>query len=271
MTRRSLILGGSVACAQDVLERKAPKADERIAYGADPLHFGDLRVPSGKGPFPWVINIHGGFWKAAYDLEHNGHLCEALRQKGIATWSIEYRRIGNPGGGWPGTLDDAKAAATFGPSLAKKHKLDPRRVIAMGHSAGGHLALYLGAEFSWLRGVISLAGVADLQRALELKLSKEIVKDFLAGTPDQFPERYRTASPIERLPLKKPTVLIHGANDKIVPLEIAQRYAEAASKAGDPVELKVLPATGHFELIDPQSAAWPSVESAVARMLNSSR
>lgn len=268
MTRRSLILGGSVAFAQDVLERKAPKADERIAYGRDPLHFGDLRVPAGIGPFPWVINIHGGFWKAAYDLEHNGHLCEALRQKGIATWSIEYRRIGNPGGGWPGTLDDVKAAADFGRSLAGKYKLDPKRVIAMGHSAGGHLALYLGAELSWLRGVISLAGVADLRRALELKLSKEIVKDFLGATPEQYPDRYRAASPIERLPLNKRTTLIHGADDKVVPLEIAQRYAEAAKKAGDAVELKVLPGTGHFELIDPKAAAWATVEQAVLQILS---
>jgi acetyl esterase/lipase len=267
MTRRSLLLGTSVAFGQEVLERTPPKADQRIPYGADALQFGDLRLPAGKGPFPWVVNIHGGFWKAAYDLEHNGHLCEALRQKGIATWSIEYRRIGNPGGAWPGTLEDVKAAAEFGRGLAAKHKLDPKRVIAMGHSAGGHLALYLGAELNWLRGVISLAGVADLRRALELKLSKEIVKDFLGGTPEQFPERYRAASPIERLPLKKRTTLIHGADDKVVPLEIAQRYAEAAKKAGDAVDLKVLPATGHFELIDPKAAAWATVEAAVLSAL----
>jgi acetyl esterase/lipase len=261
-----LALAGG-AFGQDVLERTPPKADQRINYGAEQLHFGDLRLPEGKGPFPWVVNIHGGFWKAAYDLEHNGHLCEALRQKGVATWSIEYRRIGNPGGGWAGTLEDVKAAAEFGRGLAASRKLDPKRVIAMGHSAGGHLALYLGAELNWLRGVISLAGVADLRRALELKLSKEIVKDFLGGTPEQFPERYRAASPIERLPLRKPTVLIHGAEDKVVPLEIAQRYAEAAKKAGDAVELKVLPGTGHFELIDPKAAAWATVESAVLSAL----
>lgn len=269
MTRRHSIgaIPVIVASAQDILEKTPPKADARIPYGTDPFQFGDLRLPGGKGPHPVAIIIHGGYWRAAYDLEHNGHLCEALRKKGVATWSIEYRRIGNPGGAWPGTLDDAKAAAKFVSELAKKYPLDLHRVIAMGHSAGGQLALYLGAELSWLMGVISLAGVADLRRALELKLSREVVKDFLGGTPEEFPDRYKAASPIERLPLKMPTVLIHGDRDTIVPLEIAGRYFAAAKKAGGKVKLEVLPATGHFELIDPAKTQWAAVERNVLEML----
>ena len=262
MTRRFAI----TALAQAILEKTPPKAEHRIPYGSDPLQFGDLRLPTGKGPHPLVINIHGGFWRAAYDLEHNGHLCEALRQKGVATWSIEYRRIGNPGGAWPGTFDDVKAAALHVKALAKQYPLNLKRTIAMGHSAGGHLALYLASELSLVKGVISLAGVADLRRAQELKLSKEVVKDFLGGTPDQVPDRYKQASPIERLPLKKPAVLIQGETDNIVPPEIAKRYVEAALKAGDKTKLDLLPG-GHFELIDPSSTQWATVERRVLEML----
>lgn len=261
MTRRAVLLA-----AQAILEKKPTPADHRLPYGKDPLQFGDLRLPSGMGPFPVVINIHGGFWRAAYDLEHNGHLCEALRAKGIATWSLEYRRLGNPGGGWPGTFDDVKAATEHTRELAKTYPLDLKRAIAMGHSAGGHLALYLGFEIPWLKGVISLAGVADLRRAFELKLSKEVVKDFLGGTPAEVADRYKTASPIERLPMGKPVILIQGEKDNIVPPEIATRYAEAAKKAGDKVTLDLLPG-GHFELIDPSASQWATVEQRVQSLI----
>jgi acetyl esterase/lipase len=193
---------------QDILTRVPPQADHRLSYGKDANQFGDLRLPAGRGPHPLVINIHGGFWRAAYDLEHNGHLCEALRRKGVATWSIEYRRIGQTGGGWPGTLHDVVAAAEHVYELARNYPLDLDRIIAMGHSAGGQLALYLGAELPWLQGVVSLAGVADLRHALDLKLSREAVKDFLGGTYQNLPERYQQASPMERLPLRRPTTRV---------------------------------------------------------------
>lgn len=259
------MLATTTVAAQEILEKKAPKAELRLAYGKDPLQFGDLRLPAGKGPFPLVVNIHGGFWRAMYDLEHNGHLCEVLRGKGVATWSIEYRRVGNPGGGWPGTFDDVKAAAEHVKVLAKQYPIDLKRVIAMGHSAGGQLALFAGLEVKWLRGAISLAGVNDLRRAHELKLGREQVKAFLGGTPEDTPERYRTGSPIERLPMGKPVVLIHGAKDAVIPVEISERYAAAARKAGDRVTLDVLPG-GHFELIDPASTQWATVEKRVLEL-----
>lgn len=251
---------------QDILTRVPPPAHRRLAYGQDANHFGDLRLPVGSGPHPLAINIHGGFWRAAYNLEHNGHLCEALRAKGVATWSIEYRRLGQAGGGWPGTLHDVLAAAEHVYELARDYPLDLDRVIAMGHSAGGHLALYLGAELPWLRGVVSLAGVADLRHALDLKLSREVVKDFLGGTYVEVPDRYRHASPVERLPLRRPVVLIQGKDDDIVPPAIAERYAAAAREQNDPVRLELL-AGGHFELIDPASPQWATVERSVLAML----
>src|SRR5436190_16356627 len=141
-----------------ILDRPPPLADRRIAYGAGPQQFGDLRVPHSQGPHPLAIVIHGGFWRAQYDLLHIGHLCAALTARGIATWSLEYRRVGQPGGGWPGTFEDIKAGAAFRSRLAE---LDARRAIAIGHSAGGHLALFLAAE-RLVHGAISLGGVADL-------------------------------------------------------------------------------------------------------------
>ncbi|MBM3761587.1 MAG: alpha/beta hydrolase [Acidobacteria bacterium] len=265
MTRRAL-LAAPALCAQDILERKPPAADLRIPYGKNEFQFGDLRIPSGKGPFPVVVNFHGGYWRAAYNLEHNGHLCEALRAKGIAAWSLEYRRVGNPGGGWPGTFEDARAGAEFLKQVAAKHPLDLKRTIVMGHSAGGHLALYVAHELAWLKGAISLAGVVDLRRGVELKLGREQVKVFMGGTPEEVPDRYKLGSPIERIPMRCPTVLIHGTKDTVVPPEISERYAAAARKAGDKVKLDLTP-NGHFELIDPLTPDWKVVERRVSELL----
>src|SRR2546429_1805107 len=119
----------------DILTLPPPPADARVPYGSDPNQFGELRVPKTGGPFPVVVNIHGGFWRAKYDLRHAGHLCAALTKAGIATVNLEYRRIGNPGGSWPGSLQDIEAAPRFLPELAKKHKLDVGRLVVAGHSA----------------------------------------------------------------------------------------------------------------------------------------
>ncbi|MBA3530766.1 MAG: alpha/beta hydrolase [Ardenticatenales bacterium] len=247
-----------------------------LAYGADPFQFGELRLPAGAGPHPVVIVIHGGFWRARYDLTHIRPLCEALTAAGVATWSIEYRRIGNPGGGWPGTLLDVAQAASHLRTLALDYPLDLARVVAMGHSAGGHLALWLAGaarvpagdplhvvEPLPIHAAISLAGVADLRRAWELRLSNNVVEDFLGGAPAQVPERYDSSSPIELLPLGAKQVLIHGVEDDIVPIEISRRYHEAATRLGDEVALHELPRLGHFEPIEPGSAAWPAVRDAV--------
>lgn len=253
---------------QDILIQKPPAADERIPYGKDPLQFGDLRVPKGDGPHPVAIVIHGGFWRAAYDLEHIGHLCAALKQAGVATWSLEYRRIGNPGGGWPGTLEDVDLGAKHLKTIAIPYHLHLNRVIAMGHSAGGHLALWLGSRRnSALGGIVSLAGVADLRRAWELKLSNTVVADFLGGSPDEVPDRYREASPIELLPLGIPQKLLHGTKDANVPYEISKRYVDAAVACGDKAELVTLENADHFQLIDPRAKEFGEVQEAVLALL----
>lgn len=252
----------------------------RLAYGPDPSQFGDLRVPSGEGPHPVVIVIHGGFWRAKYDLEHIGHMAAALTGEGYATWSIEYRRVGNAGGGWPGTFQDMAAAAAHLRELGPAHKLDLERVVSLGHSAGGHLALWLVACRNLeagtplhvsdplpLKGVVALAAVSDLRRAWELKLSNNAVGEFLGGGPDEVPGRYSAASPAEMLPLGVRQMLVHGTQDEDVPYEISVRYQEAALDAGDNATLVTLPMTGHMELVEPWSGAYPSVLGAVRALL----
>lgn len=262
MTRRGLLGMAALASAQspDILQLPPPKADARIAYAGAPLQFGDLRVPSGPGPHPVVIFIHGGFWKAAYSLEHAGHVCAALTKAGAATWSLEYRRIGDPGGGWPGTFDDVRQGATYVRQLAPKYHLDLTRVVLSGHSAGGHLALWLAAQSVLdLKSAVSLAGVADLKRAWELRLSSGIVEKFLGGSPTQVPDRYALADPMELLPIRTPQGLVHGTADDVVPFEISQRVAKASKNA----QLIPIAGAGHFELIDPRTEAWKIVQKAI--------
>ncbi len=265
---------------------KAPTA-ARIPYGPGEFQFGDLRLPdkskiqNPKSKIPVVVVVHGGFWREAYDLEHIGPACAALTAQGVATWSIEYRRIGNEGGGWPGTFLDVAAALDYLRELAPKYNLDLERVVVIGHSAGGHLALWLAGRARIpegdplytpsplpVKGVVSLAGVADLRHGWELKLSSNVVEEFLGGAPDDVPGRYATGSPRELLPLGVPQVLIHGTNDGNVPYEISRRYYLAAIAAGDNVELITLEGAGHFEVIDPQSAEWKKVVEAVLRAIN---
>ncbi|HZS07027.1 MAG TPA: alpha/beta hydrolase [Blastocatellia bacterium] len=271
------------ACAQNVSFRdvdKLPKppADHRIAYGGDPSQFGDLRLPGGDGPHPVVIVIHGGCWFAEYDLNHLAAFCDALTRAGVATWSLEYRRIGNQGGAWPGTFQDVARGADYVRELAKKYPLDLKRVIVIGHSAGGQLALWLAARKNLpkesalysadplaLSGVVSLAGISDL-RKYRPNCGESVTK-LLGGPPEQFAARYEQTSPIELLPLKVPVRLIHGAHDSIVPLDQSREYEAAAKKKGDEVKLTVPENAGHFDLISPQSPVWPAVEEAVLSLL----
>jgi len=291
VSRRRVVglLGGAASCllnaacksaGREILDMPPPPADVRLHYGSDPLQFGDLRVPRGPGPHPAAIVIHGGFWRAKYDLEHAGHLCAALTRAGIATWNLEYRRIGNPGGGWPGTFKDVAMGADYLRNIAGKHNLDLHKVISLGHSAGGHLAVWLAARRRIprgdvlasdsplaLRGAVSLAGVVDLRRAWELRLSDGVVEELMGGPPDKFGERYRTASPIELVPIGVTVRLLHGTEDSVVPIEISNGYQKAASWVRDNARLVVLPGADHFAVINPRSKDWPVVEKNARELL----
>jgi hypothetical protein len=150
-----------VMTASDALNLPRPVPDRRLAYGGGPLQFGELRLPDGDGPHPVAIVIHGGCWLAEYDLGYMSGLADALTDAGIATWSIEYRRVGDDGGGWPGTFQDVADAADFLVEIAPGCNLDLDRVAAVGHSAGGHLALWLAGR-KGLSGGDPLRGEAPL-------------------------------------------------------------------------------------------------------------
>lgn len=256
----------------DILELPPPAPGLVLPYGRHPLQFGELRLPRGPGPHPVAVAIHGGFWRARYSLEHLGHFCAALADAGIATWSLEYRRIGHEGGGVPGTLLDVARGADHVRRVAREHALDLSRVAAVGHSAGGHLALWLAgrarlppASALWtadplaLRGVVSLAGVSDLRSAFDLRLGDGVVEAFAGGPPAQWPDRYAEASPRELLPSGVRTFLVHGQDDDTVPASMSAAFAQAARAAGDDTALVLLQDTGHFELIDPRAPQWADI------------
>ena len=235
----------------------------RIAYGPSSSQFGKLHVPAGAGPHPVVVLVHGGFWRDAYDLSLMDPLSADLVARGFATWNIEYRRLGEPGGGWPGTADDVAAAVDHLDDLANDHALDLDRVSVVGHSAGGHLALWLGTRDDATVApavVVGQAPVADLADAAQRALGGGVVSSFLGGDASNL----GSASPIERLPAGVRTVLVHGGDDDIVPPNQSERYADAALRAGDEVELVVLNGTDHFDVIDPSHRSWLEVVDRLA-------
>jgi acetyl esterase/lipase len=249
--------------SEDILSQKPPDPDLRFPYGKDQNQFVDVRIPAGKGPHPVVFFIHGGYWRAKYDLTYAGHLCAALKKIGILTWNVEYRRVGNPGGGWPGTFEDIRSAyhVLLGHKNDTLAKLDLKRICIAGHSAGGHLALCLAAFESSVTHALSLAGLVDLRRAYELHLSNDAVVEFLGGTPTEVPEHYHEASPAERSIPQTRQKLIHGVTDDTVPFEISQNYVTKKKSVGEHVELISLQNTGHFEIVDPGSNIWRQVEN----------
>ena len=249
--------------SEHILTDAPPPADAQLRYGSDEHHFGDLRLPKGSGPFPAAMFVHGGFWRARYDLRHAGFICAALTKAGFITWNLEYRRVGNPGGGWPGSFEDVTAGYQFLRQLAGKYRVDPKRIIVLGHSAGGQLALALAAHHNSMRAAVALAGVVNLRRAWELHLSNDAVAEFLGGPPERVAEHYHEASPAE-LDIRCRQLLIHGSEDEIVPVQMSRDYVQEKQQKRESVTLLEIPTAGHFEIVDPASKIWPSVEKAIA-------
>ncbi len=295
LARRTLLRGALAAVAAAALPGCAPRARrrdatsldaapvpttmpfERIAYGAAPQQFADLRRPTGVAAPPLVIVLHGGFWQAPYDVGLMVRACEALARDGFATWNVAYRRLGDAGGGWPGTFLDVAAAADQLRVVAPRHGLDARRVVTLGHSAGGHLALWLAGR-RWIRdgelkrarplkvrGVLGLAAISDLRRAFDLGIDG--VSRLMGGAPATVPERYATGDPAALLPLAVPQVLVHGAADRVVPVAMSEDYRREAKGRGDTVELVALPGVGHAEPIDPATPAWSAVVDGLRSLL----
>jgi acetyl esterase/lipase len=266
--------------AEDLLALPQPAADHVIAYGPAPPQKAELRLPKGPGPHPVVILVHGGCWQAQWGLDHVRSLAAALAAEGWAIWSLEYRRLGDPGGDWPGPLEDVARGADHLREVASTHSLDLDRVVAVGHSAGGQLALWLAGRHRLprgsplhvqsplrLRGVVSLAGITDLRTGAAAGICGDAIRQLLGGVPSDLTDRLGLSSPIELVPLGVPVRLVCGARDSIVPMDQARAYEAAATKAGDTVAVDVVESVGHFELVNPSSAAWPAVRGAVRTLL----
>ncbi|HEX7149236.1 MAG TPA: alpha/beta hydrolase [Actinomycetota bacterium] len=247
------------------------------AYGPGTDRFGELWRPAGDGPWPVVALLHGGFWRARRTLELMRPLAADLAGRGLAAWNLEYRRVGQPGGGWPGTFQDVAAGLDHLAGLAGREPLDLDRLVVAGHSAGGHLALWSAARPGLPAGApgagprvvprlaVSLAGVCDLAAGADDGLGEGAVAELLGATPSQDPGRYRLASPLHRLPLGVAQLLVHGDADTRVPVAQSRAYAAAATAAGDPVELVELAGAGHMDVIDPASPAWAEVTRRLRR------
>jgi acetyl esterase/lipase len=242
------------------------------AYGPLPDQVGDLYMPDG-GPakVPVVCLVHGGFWRMPWGRDHIAPLALDLQARGFAVWSIEYRRVGQPGGGWPGTLDDVAAGIGHIAALGEEGlPIDARDVTLVGHSAGGQLVLWAAAQSAAGRAAgqsssvtitraVGLAPVADLRLACALRCGNGAVSDFLGGSPAEFGARYAAASPAARLPLGVRQLLVHGTHDEDVPVEISRRYVAAAAAAGDDVTYIELESASHMDLVDPSAAAHASL------------
>jgi len=261
----------------DLLERPRPSPTATIHYGADPLQVADLWLPAGAGPHPVVLMVHGGCWQTDIaDRTIMSWIADDLRRRGIAVWNIDYRGVDRPGGGYPGTFLDAAAAADALRAHAAQYRLDLSRVVATGHSAGGHLALWLAARprlpgGSPLRtanplriaAVVSLGGLPDLEEAAREPGSgcgTAVIARISGG-------HYAETSVPRLAPLGLPQVLINGRQDRIIPVAYAEGYARPLRAAGDDVRVRMLDATGHVELIAPETAAWAAAVEELQRAL----
>lgn len=256
-----------------------------VRYGEHPDQLADLRLPPAPArqlhpPSALVLVVHGGFWRQEYDRHHTDPLAADLAARGYAVASVEYRRLGGAGG-WPETFDDVATAVDVVPALVSSAApvTVGLPVVLLGHSAGGHLALWaagrhrLAPDSRWHRtlptpigGVVAIAPVADLARAADLGLDDSVVEELLGGRGHEWAHRLAQLDPTG-LPPAAPVIVVHGARDRHVPLELGRRYVDAVRTARATVTLDVVRDAEHFLLIDPASPAWPRVLTALARVI----
>ena len=253
-----------------------PPPQSLLRYGDHPDQVANLHLPAGvTGSSPCVVLIHGGFWRERWDRSLMTPLAVDLARRGLAAWNVEYRRVGQAGGGWPGTLEDVAAAID---ALRDVPGVDGRRVVVVGHSAGGHLALWAAARRRLPRGApgarpsvvpraaVALAGVCDLVAGSREGLGEGAVDALLGGGPDEVPNRFRVASPAALLPLGVPQLLVHGARDEHVPLSQSREYLAAAKAAGDEIGL-LEPDDDHFDVIDVERQSWQGLADRLTALL----
>jgi acetyl esterase/lipase len=264
----------------DLLSRPKPEPTQHIAYGPSPQQFGELWLPGGKGLHPLVLMIHGGCWtKSVATLEIMNWAAEDLRKGGVAVWNIEYRGVDEAGGGYPGTYQDVAAALDAIRPFAKPYGLDLSRTLLLGHSAGGHLALWAAARPKLPKSsplytahpitasaVIDLAGLADLQADTDTACGAEPVAAMVGQPSPGRPDVYADTSPAALVPLGVPQYVIHGAADGTVKPAVGYAYAAKALAAGDRVEM-LYPPGGHVEEISPGAPSWDATAALVLKLL----
>jgi acetyl esterase/lipase len=274
----------SILSYSELLARDKPLATLRARYGTEPDQFGDLWLPKEPGNGRVVVLIHGGCWLASLPgLELMAYVAEDLHQQGYAVWNVEYRRLGNAGGGYPGTFSDVAHAVDHLKSLAKLYALNLSDVIVAGHSAGGHLAIWAAARHRIaktsdlynddplpIKAAVSLAGINDLRayrtNGPDACGGPETIDQLVGASDRQKSAVFSDTSPASLFPIGVRQAIVSGGLDPIVPPNFGQDYALAASAAGDPVEEITIADAGHFELIDPRSPAWTQIRSIIANL-----
>ena len=270
------------ASVDDYMAQARIPPDSRIAYGPAPAQVVELFLPKGRGPHPVVVLIHGGCFLAKFEgLTQTSGIAADLARRGYAVWNVEYRKLGEPGAGYPGTFQDVAAAVDRIRVEAARYHLDTGRVIAVGHSAGGHLALWAAGRGrlpsnSPLRtddplkigAVVALAGIGDLEgqgRAFAMPCGDDTLERLIDIS--RRTEPYADTSPAELLPMGTRAVMVHGAYDHVLPPYIGRDYAVLARAEGDPVEVMTVPDAGHFDLVIATTPAWKAVVRTIAREL----
>lgn len=264
----------------DLIGRPQPKPDATVSYGPDEMQKVDVWVPTGMGPFPTVVMVHGGCWTTSIaDRGLMSWIADDLRKEGIAVWNIDYRGVDRPGGGYPGTFLDAAMAADSLRAHAEKFHLDTKRIVAVGHSAGGHLALWLAGRPKLPKGsllrsadpiriahVVSLGGLPDLEATAaspDNGCGTEVVAQLVGSPTPAHPDVYADTSVPRLLPMGVPQDLVNGRDDRVIPVRLGTGYAAQARKAGDRAALHLMPDTGHVELIAPETASWAKARQLI--------
>jgi acetyl esterase/lipase len=272
--------GQPLSLDQYVQQLAPVKADARVAYGSGTSQWADLYLPKGTGPFPVVVLVHGGCWSAEVGAESESQVAADLAAHGVAVWNIEYRRLGETGGGYPNMYLDVGAAFDKLRGEAGARSLDAAHVVAVGHSSGGHLALWAASRAKLPAGsalrtasplpvaaVVSIAGAGDLKglaSVLPIACGDETKMDDVVGkaTP-QRPDPFADTSPRALLPTGVRTLSINGVYDDILPPYTALWWRMAAAKSGDPADNAVLPDAGHFDVVAVQTPTWPAVRERI--------
>lgn len=259
------------ACAKPDDQERRLEGYQPVRYGDDQSQVAELLLPDAFGPYPVVVLIHGGWWRPGWDRRGVREIARDIVREGYATWNLEYRLVGEPGGGWPGTFEDIAAGVDKLAEKAGDFNFDLSRVIFLGHSAGGQLALWAASRSEFEPGfvgadpavnpttVISLAGVCDLVTGAEEGLGDGAIPALMGGMPEEVPLSYLSASPVDLAPGPSRHVLVHSVVDEIVPVSQSQAYVAEATSRGSEVEYIELTEGDHFAVIDTDTEIWESL------------